>query len=175
MRRAFLLLVALSSFALSQITKIAGGGGATWRKYSLVAIADTVNGCTNAAGCWQVNGVRGANKAAALTQDVVLFPLPAKGHVTDWRIKTATACTGATTINTGMGTTGNNVLFRARTYNMITAVSATNLSNGPTAATGSDMHATTNIVASLITTVENVDQIVAGCAVDFWVYHGVLP
>jgi hypothetical protein len=152
-----------------------GGTTPAWKKYALVSIANGVNGCTNANGCWRVNGVLGANKAAALTQDVVLFALPAKGQVTDWRIKTNTACTGATTINTGLGTTGSNVLFRAQTYSLTAVVSDTNLTNGPTAGTGSDTAAATNIVASLITTVANVDQIAAGCAVDFWVMWSVLP
>lgn len=152
-----------------------GGTVAAWGKYALVAIANGVNGCANANGCWQLNGVLGANKSAALTQDVVLFQLPAKGHVTDWRIKANTACTGTTTAKTGLGTTGNDVLFRAQTYDIQAAPGNTNLANGPTAGTGSDTHAATNIVGSLITTVADIDQLVAGCAVDFWVLWGVLP
>lgn len=152
-----------------------GGSVAAWKKYSLVAIANGVNGCANANGCWQVNGVLGANKAAGLTQDVTLFQLPARGHIGNWRIKTATACTGATTIKTGLGTTGNNVLFRALTYDLMAAVSDTNLTNGPTAGAGSDTHAATNIVASVITTVENIDQVASGCAIDFYLSWAVLP
>ena len=148
---------------------------AEWTKYSLVAIANGVNGCASANGCWQVNGVLGAAKTAGLTQDVVLFALPARGHVENWRIKSAVACTGATTIKTGLGTTGNNVLFRALTYDLKAAVGDTNITSGPTAGAASDTHAATNVVASVITTVENVSDIAAGCAVDFWIHSVVLP
>ena len=101
--------------------------------------------------------------------------LGAKAQVTDWRIKTATACAGATTIKTGLGTTGSNVLFRAQTYDAMAAVSDTNLTTGPTAGAGSNTAAATNLVASIITTVENIDVVTAGCAVDFWAHWGVLP
>jgi hypothetical protein len=157
-----------------------GGSGAStaipeWRKYALVAIANGVNGCANANGCWQINGVLGANKAAGFTQDVVLAALGARWQLTDWRIKTNTACTGTTTALSGLGTTGNNVLFRPQTYDIAPAASNTNLSTGPTAGAGADTAAATNLIASLITTVQNVDQLVAGCAVDYWAMWAVLP
>jgi hypothetical protein len=157
-----------------------GGSGAStaipeWRKYSLVAIVNGVNGCANANGCWQVNGILGANKAAGFTQDVVLTALGARWQLTDWRIKTNTACTGATTALSGLGTTGNNTLFRSQTYDIAPAAANTNLSTGPTAGAGADTAAGTNLVASLITTVQNVDQLVAGCAVDYWAMWGILP
>lgn len=146
-----------------------------WYVYSLVAIANGVNGCANANGCWQVNGVLNANKSAALTQDVVLFALPAKGKVSDWSLQTITPCTGATTATAGLGTTANNMLFRAATYDIAAAFGATNIAEGPTAGAGSGTSAGTNIVASIITTVANVDQLVAGCAVDFHVLWGTRP
>jgi hypothetical protein len=147
----------------------------TWQKYALVAIANGVNGCANANGCWQVNGVLGANKAAGLTQDITLFRLPVKGKVTDWRIKTAIVFTGTATALTGLGTTGNDVLFRAATYDLTVAVSNTNLTEGPTAGAGSGTAADTNIVASLITTVNNIELIAAGSELDIWVQWSVLP
>ena len=157
-----------------------GGSGAStaipqWRKYSLVAIANGVNGCANANGCWQVNGVLGANKTAGFTQDVVLAALGASWQLTDWRIKPNIACTGATTALSGLGTTGNNMLFRAQTLDIAAGPSNTNLSTGPTAGAGADTAAGTNLVASLITTIANVDQLVAGCAVDYWAMWGILP
>lgn len=157
------------------------GGGAPasyvpgWYKYSLIAIANGVNGCANAAGCWQVNGVLGANKTAGLTQDVVLAALPAKWHVTDWSIKTAVVCTGATTALSGLGVTSNTTLFRAQTYDIAAAVADANLTTGPTAGAGANTTAGTNLVASLITTVNNVDQLVVGCAVDYHVLESVRP
>jgi hypothetical protein len=152
-----------------------GGTVPAWALYALLAIANGVNGCANPNGCWQVNGVLGANKAAGLTQDVVLFQLPVKGKVSDWRIKTNTACTGTATANTGLGVTGSNVLFRAQTYDIQAAPGNTNLTEGPTAGAGSGTSAAINVVASLITTVNNVDQLVAGCALDFDILWSGLP
>lgn len=152
-----------------------GGTVPAWGKHSLIAIANGVNGCANANGCWQVNGILGANKAAGLTQDVVLAALPAKWHVTDWSVKTAVVCTGATTALSGLGVTSNNVLFRARSYDIAAAVSDTNLTTGPTAGAGANTAAGTNLIGSLITTVQNVDQLVVGCGVEYSVLWGVRP
>lgn len=153
----------------------AGGISPTWAKYSLVAIANGVNGCANANGCWQVNGVLGANKTAGFTQNVTLFAAPSNWQVTDWRIKTVTACTGATTALSGLGTTGNNVLFRLQTYDIAAAPGNTNLSTGPTAGAGADTAVGTNLIASLVTTIQNVDQLVVGCSIDYSVLWAVLP
>jgi len=147
----------------------------TWRKYALIKIANGVNGCASANGCWQVNGVLGAAASAALTQDVTLATLPARAHVTDYRIKVAVRCTGATTALTGLGTTGTNNLYRAINYDIDQAVAATAISTGPPTAGGSDTQVATSLVASLVTTVANVDQLVVGCATDYWVHWGVLP
>jgi hypothetical protein len=152
-----------------------GGTVPAWYKYSLIAIANGVNGCAHGTGCWQVNGVLGANKAAGFTQDVVLFQLPAKGKVTDWTMQTVAACTGATTASSGLGTAANNVLFRTQSYDIAAAPGATNIVEGPTAGAGAGTSAAINIVASLITTVANVDQLVAGCAVDYEVLWAVKP
>jgi hypothetical protein len=127
------------------------------------------------AGCWQVNGVLGANAAAALTQDVTLGVVAARTHVSDYRIKVGVRCTGAATALTGLGTTGTNVLYRAVNYNIDQAVAATAIVNGPPTAGGADTHAATNVVASLVNTVNNIDQLIAGCAVDFWLLQGTLP
>jgi len=148
----------------------------TWKTYHLVSIATGVNGCSNATGCWQVNGALGANRAAALTQDVVLFQLPSNGFITDASLKTAVACTGATTALSGLGTASNNVIYRAQTYDIAAPVSATNFSDAITTA-GRDTTAAENVVASLATTaaVQYVNTLAAGCAVDYSVLWGVLP
>jgi len=147
-----------------------------WRTYSLVAIANGTNGCTNANGCWQVNGVYNSIKTAGLTQDVVLFQLPAKGFVTQMRMATAVACTGATTALSGLGVTGNNVRYRAQTYDIMAAVTDTNTTDQISlTGAGSGSKVAINVLASLITTVANVDQLVTGCRVDYWLLWGVLP
>jgi len=152
-----------------------GGNVPAWKKYALLAIANGVNTCASANNCWQVNGVYNSVKAAAATQDVVLFQLPAKGKVLDWRIKSNTACTGNTTFKTGLGITGSNVIFRALTYDLMAAVSDANVTEGPTAVPATSTHAAVNILASLIATVTTIDATAVGCAVDFWVLWGVLP
>lgn len=151
-----------------------GGMVSAWALYQLAGVANGVGGCTDADGCWSVNGGTAVAQAADVTQDAVLFALPAKGYVESIRIKTNTACTGATTANVGLGTTGTHAYYRDHTYDIAAAVSATNKSD-TIAATGSDTAAATNVVASLVTTVENVHDIVDTCKIDFWVKWGVLP
>jgi hypothetical protein len=158
----------------SYINAQPGGTVPAWKKYALVAIANGVNGCANANGCWQVNGVLGANKAAGFTQDVVLFQLPAGGFIGNGSVKTAVACTGTATALTGLGTTSNDVVFRAATYNIAAAVSATNFSD-VFPAVGRTTTAAENVVASLVTTVNNIELLVAGCEVDYWVRYATLP
>lgn len=130
---------------------------------------------TTSSGSWTVNGAVEGLADAALTQDVILVALAAKGHVTDYRIKVGVRCTGATTALTGLGTTASNVLYRAANYNIDQVVSDTAIATGPPTAGGSDTHAGTNVVGSLVTTVQNVDQLVVGCTVDYWLLWGVLP
>jgi hypothetical protein len=150
----------------------------TWHKYSLAKIANATGGCTNANGCWTVNGGTAVNAAAALTQDIVLFALPAQGSVdTPLRMKTRTACSGAATaLITSLGDTASDTYFASGlTYDLTAAVSATNLSNVLPTALGADTSASTNITVTLTTTVNNVDQLATGCAVDFWVKWAILP
>ena len=166
---------AASDDADAKLSAAPGGTVPAWKLLQLAGVANGVGDCTNATGCWSVNGGTAIAQTAGLTQDVVLEALPAKAQVSDWRIKTNTICTGATTAKVGLGTTASNVLFRAQIYDIGAAVSGTNLTTGPTAGAGSNTAAATNLVASLITTVENVDAIVDTCKVDIWVLYGVLP
>jgi len=150
----------------------------SWSKYSVAAIGNGTNGCSNANGCWQINGVLGANKAAGLTQSVTLFQLAANGYLVAYRMKSSTACTGTTTLLTGLGTASSAdfYLVSATTgYDLKVAVSATNLRQAVPLLLGSDTSAAVNIVASLTATVANIDQIVTGCAFDAWTLTGVLP
>ena len=151
-----------------------GGSVPAWAKYALVKIANGVNGCASANGCWQVNGVLGAAAAANLTQDIVLFQLPARGFVDAERIKSNVACTGPASVAAGLGVAGTVGFFRTRDYDVQAVVSNTNLTNELTNP-GSTTAAAINVEANLVTTVQNVDQIADGCAVDYWVKWGVLP
>ena len=106
---------------------------------------------------------------------MTLVALAGRGNVTDYRIKVGVRCTGATTALTGLGTTGTNSLYRALNYNIDQVVGDTAIATGPPTGGGNDTHAATNVVASLVTTVNNVDALVTGCGVDFWLLQGVLP
>lgn len=174
-RLALALLLCAACWAQTPQT---GGVGPTievWYRYTTTAIANGVNGCANANGCWQVNGVLGAIKTAGLTQAVTLFQLPANGYISHYRVKTATACTGPTTLTATLGSTGSTTLFSTALYDLKAAVSATNFTNVAPLVTGSDTAAATNVVAGLIATVANVDGIAAGCSWDTWIKWAVLP
>jgi hypothetical protein len=151
-------------------------GSGAWHKYSLVSIANGVNTCANANGCWQVNGVYNSIRSAALTQNVVLFQLPAKGYVENLRVKTAVACTGATTAVTGAGSALYNALYRPVAFDIAAAVSDTNLSDVLTTR-GSSTVAAVNVVASLLTTTgaQYIDTLAADCAIDYWFKYSILP
>jgi hypothetical protein len=95
--------------------------------------------------------------------------------VHNYRFKTATACTGPTTLTATLGTTGSDILFSTALYDLKAAVSATNITNATALVVGSDTAAATNIVAGLIATVANVDQTVTGCAFSVWVERATLP
>lgn len=151
-----------------------GGSVPAWAKYALLKIANGVNGCASANGCWQVNGVLGAAAAANLTQDIVLFQLPARGFVDGERIKSNVACTGPASVAAGLGVAGTVGFFRTRDYDVQAAVSNTNLTNELTNP-GSTTAAAINVEANLVTTINNVDQIADGCAIDYWVKWAVLP
>jgi hypothetical protein len=150
-----------------------------WHKHSLVKIPNGFNGCANANGCWQVNGVLGPNAAASLTQDVTLFQLPANGFVGFTRIKGVVACTGTTTAFTGLGTVLNNSLFSAISHNIQAAPADTNFVDRapPAFAAGSNTIAAVDVVASLTTSAgaQFVDTLVDGCAVNYWLSWAVLP
>ena len=140
----------------------------TWRKYSLVSIANGKNGCTNANGCWQLNGILRANRSAATQQNIVLFDVPAGGMISGIRAKTDTACTGATTAKiTSFFDRSGYTFVDLLTFdlsvinNTILSPVLTNVGLGGNSAS--------NFQMQIRTTGKNVDQLASGCAVDVWV------
>ena len=126
-------------------------------------IANGAGGCSNANGCWSVNGGAAVAAEGDTAQDVALFQLPARGYVDDATIATATACAGATTVQiTSLGTATDTDLFSgAITYDAKAAVADANFFDvHPTA--GRKTKAAENFIAVVTTSVENVDQITAG-------------
>jgi len=116
-------------------------------------------------------------KAAGLTQSIPLFALSANGYVISYRIKSATAFVGPTTLLAGLGTTANPNLFLVSAvtgYNLKAAVSATNLTTALQLVQGSDTASATSAVLLLTSTVDNLTTISAG-VVDVYVLWSVLP
>jgi len=115
-------------------------------------------------------------KAAALTQNIILFALPARGYVSSYRVKSSTAFTGTTTLKAGLGTTASTDFFLVSStgYDLKAAVSATNMTTTLPLAEGSDTAAGTNAVLSLTSTVDNLSAIATG-ALDVWVLFSTLP
>ena len=145
-------------------------------RYDVLAVANGVSGCTDAGGCWTVNGGSPVARAAGLTQSVTLFQLPANSDLLRYRYKTSTACTGTTTLFVGLGTAASPGLFlvSATGYDLKAAVADTNISVAlPLVSIGTA--AATNIVASLTATVDNLTAVANGCAFTAWITSGVLP
>ena len=163
------------SFRAISITDLPATAAA-WKNYVVTKIANGAGGCANAAGCWSVNGGTAVAADAQLTQDIVLFQLPANGFVDPLaRVKTATACTGATTaLITDFGLTGTAAYYKTGlTYDIAAAVTATNLLSTAFTALGADTAAATNVTARITTSVANVDQLVTGCSVSISLKWGV--
>jgi hypothetical protein len=139
-----------------------------WQKYSVVFIANA------AADCVSVNGGASVPAAGGLTQSAVLFQLPAKGMVEFAILKTATACTGTTTLVATVGDAGGATKFRSATYDLKASVGDTNVAGAPALAAPSSA-AAANVVLGLTSTVENLTSVVAGCAVNVYLKWGVLP
>ncbi len=142
----------------------------TWIKCTVTD--STTNLVVSGTGCTAAT----IAKAGALTQNIPLFALPAKGYVHNYRIKTSTQFAGTATLLSGLGTTGSTDLFlvSATGYNLKTAVSNTQISTSLPLVAGSDTAAATNVVLSLTATTDNITSINAG-AVDVWVMTSTLP
>jgi hypothetical protein len=129
-----------------------------------------------ALGCFQVGSGTPVAAAAALTQDIVLFQLPAKGEVSRGRIESSVAATGPTTSVATVGVAGNNHLFldSGSAYDLMASVSDTNLTTF-TPLVGSSTAAAVNVVLNVTTTVQNVSAIAAGTSLYVWLLWAVLP
>jgi len=163
-----------------KFTAAPGGAISAWASYTFTKIANTVNGCTNAKGCWQLNGAAGAGTtpAAAVTQPLTVLALPANGAVEDVRIKTAVACVngGGTATITSVGLTGTaNYYATGLTYNLETAVGDTNLLWPAMAARGSNTVAGTNVTITLTADAGNIQDWADGCSVTTHLKWAVLP
>ncbi len=171
MLKLLLVFSILASSIYAQSTMCVGSTcTATWIKCTVTN--NSTNLVVSGTGCTAGNTA----KAGALTQSIILFPLPANGYVKNFRIKNSTIFAGTTTLTAGLGTTATTGLFlvSATGYNLMAAVAATNISTVNPLVSGADTTAATNIVLSLTSTVQNLSSISSG-AVDVWVFWSTLP
>jgi hypothetical protein len=116
--------------------------------------------------------------AAALTQDVTLAALPPRAHLLSAVIKAAVAATGTTTLTGGLGITGTDNYYLAKTFDLKAAVSDTNYNggtNGVMAKTGlGGSFAALNLLFALVATVDNLTALLTG-SFDIWVLISFLP
>ena len=101
-------------------------------------------------------------KAAATTQSVSLFTLPAGAVVQQCVIKSGTAFTGTTTLTATVGITGSLTGCVSVAYDMKAAVSVTNFGL-PTVLVGlASFNGTDAVILALTSTIDNLSSISAG-------------
>jgi len=112
-------------------------------------------------------------KAAAVTQSVTLFALPAKALVLSCVIKSTTAFAGTTTLTATLGITGTLTACVSAPFDLKAAVTNTNFSVALPAAPIVS-YAGTNLILALTSTIDNITAISSG-AVDVTITWIVLP
>ena len=131
------------------------------------------NSSTNLTITNQAGTVVTTAKAAATTQSLIIFALPAKAMVLSCVVKSTTAFTGTTTLTATLGITGTLTACVSTPFDLMAAVSNTNFSVAlPT--TPIVNYAGTNLILALTSTVQNISSISAG-AVDVTITWEVLP
>jgi hypothetical protein len=100
-------------------------------------------------------------KAAALTQSVIVFALPANAVVESCELTTGTAFAGTTTLTATLGITGTLTACIAGAYDLNAAVGNTNTSLS-LLTTPINSVAATNLILALTATVSNISALSAG-------------
>jgi len=130
------------------------------------------NSSTNLTVTNQAGTVVTTAKAAAVTQSLTIFALPAKAMVLSCVLKSTTAFTGTATLTATLGITGTLTACVSTPFDLMAAVSNTNFSVALPAPIVS--YAGTNLILALTSTVQNISSISAG-AVDVTITWQVLP
>lgn len=112
-------------------------------------------------------------KAAATTQSVVVFSLPANTVVLGCMLKTGVAFTGTTTLTSTFGITGTLTACVSTPYDLNAAVTATNLSIAAPIVPIVTV-AGTNAILALTSTVSNLSSISNG-VLSIWLTTYTLP
>ena len=116
-------------------------------------------------------------KAAATTQSVTVYTLPANGYVFGCpQVKTTTAFIGPTTLTSTLGLTGSLTFFFSTVFDLKAAVSATNFAPASNIclAQGSTTRSSTDVILALTSTIENISSVSAG-VVEVQIPITVLP
>jgi hypothetical protein len=147
-----------------------------WKRYNVLKIPNLTGDCATTKGCWSINGGASVPATATTSQAVIWLAAPANAVLERARLKTTAACAGITAITVSdMGTTASASEFATGlTYNLMTAVSVTNLL-WPTLLTPGLTAAGTNWSVTVNGAAQNVDDITDGCAFDVEAQWSVLP
>jgi hypothetical protein len=138
----------------------------------LVAKWTVANSSTNLLITQPTGATSTVAKAAATTQSVTLFALPAKSTILSCTIKSDTAFTGTTTLTATVGITGMLTACISTPFDLKAAVSNTNLAiTLPTTPVLS--WAGTNLILALTATVDNISSVSAG-AVEVQLVYTIL-
>ncbi len=171
-RIASLFCLCASLFAQSQMHYLPTGNPfPVWQKISVAN-----SGSNFAVTCVPATtncGTASVAKAAALTQSVVLYALPANAFIDSCVVKSTTAFAGTTTLTATLGVTGALTSCVSTPFDLNAAVSNTNLSSIVLTAPVLSV-AGTNLILALTGTVSNLSSISAGAA-SVWVKLSVLP
>lgn len=131
------------------------------------------NSSTNLTITNQAGTVVTTAKAAATTQSLTIFALPAKAMVLSCVVKSTTAFAGTATLTATLGITGTLTACVSTPFDLMAAVSNTNFSVAlPTTPIVS--YAGTNLILALTSTVQNISSISAG-AVDVTIVWQIIP
>lgn len=121
----------------------------------------------------QAGSITTTPKAAATTQSLTIFALPAKAMMLSCVVKTTTAFTGTTTLVATLGITGTLTACVSTPFDLKAAVSNTNFAV-TLPATPIVSYAGTNLILALTSTVDNISAISAG-SVEITITWQVLP
>lgn len=146
----------------------APSGESTWSKYTITKVANGVQGCATATGCWSVNNGLSQVAAVATTQNISLSSNIISPFVDFIRMKTATACTGTSTlVVTGFGVVAESTRFvGSLTYDLKAAVSTSNISFPTIAANAPTTTGAHVFVMGVTSSGTNISTVAAGCSVD---------
>lgn len=142
---------------------------------NVTTLTNTVAGLASAPTWAKYSITHTALQAAALTNDIELFSLPAKTVIHKVIIKNTTAFAGTTSYTLSVGIVGTLAKYIAA-FDVMQAVSDTTFGVAATTinATPENFGSATSIRVAAVSTVENLDQSSAGAA-DIYVQTSTLP